>query len=394
LKLNPLVAATKVPPISEAKAAGAGYDGSAGPLIDLSQAAPNDPPPPEMLARLAESAMSPSAATYGDVFGDPDLRAVYAGHMSQVYGGTVVPEEVAITAGCNMGFVAAAMALAKAGDAIVLPSPWYFNHKMTLDMLGIGTVALPCRAENGFVPDPREAEGLIDGQVRAIALVTPNNPTGAIYPPAVVHAFAELCARHGIALIIDETYRDFIDPAAGRPHDLFTDRDWRRTVVHLYSFSKAYCIPGHRVGAMTADAAAIGEVAKVLDCLQICPPRVPQRALVWAIDAVADWRAENRRRILERAAAFQSAFAGNNDWPVASIGAYFAYVRHPFSDVSGDEVAAALARERGVLGLSGASFGEGQGAYLRLAFANVDLPIIAAIPARLAGLRVPAHRSL
>jgi aspartate/methionine/tyrosine aminotransferase len=139
---------------------------------------------------------------------------------------------------------------------------------------------------------------------------------------------------------------------------------------------------------MTSDQPVVIEVAKILDSLQICPPRAPQRALVWAIDAIRDWRAENRRRILDRAAAFQSAFAGNNDWPIASIGAYFAYVRHPFTGVSGDDVALMLAHERGVLGIPGSAFGEGQDAYLRLAFANVDRPAIAAIPERLAGARM------
>lgn len=392
MKVNPLVTGIAAPPISEAKAAGRGYRGGAGPLIDLSQAAPNQSPPDEMLARLADSAGSAAVATYGDVYGDADLRAAYATEMSSVYGGTVAPHDVTITAGCNMGFVAAVMALAKAGEAIMLPSPWYFNHKMTLDMLGIATVALACSAERGFVPHDGDAEALIDARVRAIALVTPNNPTGAIYPRETIHRFAELCARRGIALILDETYRDFIDPRAGRPHDLFTDASWRETIVHLYSFSKAYCIPGHRVGVMTADRPFIAQVAKILDSIQICPPRAPQRVLVWAIDAIRDWRAQNRSRILERAAAFRSAFAGNNDWPVTSIGAYFAYVRHPFTNVSADDVGLMLAHECGVLGIPGSAFGEGQEAYLRLAFANVDLPTIAAIPERLAGARLPGRR--
>jgi len=368
------------------------YDGAAGPLIDLSQAAPGYPPPPELLTRLAAAAGDATAAEYGEVFGDADLRATFAGHVSEIYGGTISPDEVAITAGCNMAFVVAVMALAKAGDAVMLPSPWYFNHKMTLDMLGIATVALPCSAENGFVPDAREAEPLIDGRVRAVVLVTPNNPTGAIYPADSIHAFAELCARHGIALIIDETYRDFIDPAMGRPHALFSTDDWRRTVIHLYSFSKAYCIPGHRAGVLVADETFIAEAAKILDCVQISPPRVPQRALVWAIDGVRDWRDRNCRMILDRASAFRSAFLGNNDWSIASIGAYFAYLRHPFADRGGDEVALWLARERGVLCLSASSFGDGQDAFLRLAFANVDLPVIAEIPGRLAGEPPPRQR--
>ena len=67
--------------------------------------------------------------------------------------------EVAITSGCNQAFFITATALAKAGDAIILPSPWYFNHKMTLDMLGIEARPVPALPEDGFIPDPERIAG-------------------------------------------------------------------------------------------------------------------------------------------------------------------------------------------------------------------------------------------
>ena len=73
------------------------------------------------------------------------------------------------------------------------------------------------------------------------------------------------------------------------PHPLFQDPKWREGVIQLYSFSKAYCIPGHRTGAIAAGGGFIAELAKILDCVQICPPRAPQRALTWAIAALAEW---------------------------------------------------------------------------------------------------------
>ena len=160
--------------------------------------------------------------------------------------------------------------------------------------------------------------------------------------------------------------------------------DWEQTLVQLYSFSKSYCIPGHRVGAMVASAAVLVEIAKVLDCLQICAPRTPQLALPWAIDALADWRAANGREILRRADAFRAAIARTSGWEIRSIGAYFAYLAHPFPGESGSDVCEWLARERGVLCLPGSYFGPGQEKFVRAAFANVDVARIEGLPARLA----------
>jgi aspartate/methionine/tyrosine aminotransferase len=69
---------------------------------------------------------------------------------------------VAITAGCNLAFFAAAMLVARAGDAALLPTPWYFNHQMSLEMLGLEARPLPCRQEAGFVPRVEDAETVID----------------------------------------------------------------------------------------------------------------------------------------------------------------------------------------------------------------------------------------
>ena len=342
---------------------------------------PGYPPHPDLLARLGRAAGTREAAAYGDILGDDDLRAAYAAHVSACYGARVGAQNVAITAGCNQAFFVAMIALAKAGEAVLLPSPWYFNHKMTLDMLGIETVPLRCGAETGFVPDPEEATQLIDRRVRAVVLVTPNNPTGAVYPPEVIRAFHELSAERGIALVIDETYRDFLPDS--RPHDLIAGGDWHDVLVQLYSFSKSYCIPGHRVGAMVASPAMLAEVAKILDSLQICAPRAAQLVLPWALPALADWRAGNRGLIAERAEAFRAAIAASGDWKLHSIGAYFAYLEHPWPGAPATDACEALARERGVVMLPGSYFGPGQQRFLRAAFANVDASAMTDIPARL-----------
>jgi aspartate/methionine/tyrosine aminotransferase len=346
---------------------------------------PGYPPHPNFMARLAEAAASVDAARYGPIAGDADLRAAYAGHLAALSGGDIEAADVAITAGCNMGFVAALMLVAKAGDAVLLPSPWYFNHEMTAAMLGIAARPLPCDPNAGFVPDPDEAGRLIDARTRAIVLVTPNNPTGAIYPEHVIGAFADLCRRRGLWLVVDETYRDFLPPTLTRAHGLFAGGDWRDRVIELYSFSKAYCIPGYRLGAVVADARLIGELTKILDCIQICAARIGQRALAWGIEALADWREANRREMHRRAGAFRRALGQSPEWQVDSIGAYFAYVRHPFAGETAEAVAERLAVGRGVLALPGSYFGAGQDTHLRMAFGNIDVAGIDELGGRLKG---------
>jgi aspartate/methionine/tyrosine aminotransferase len=384
--INPLVADVGSPPIPEAQSWVKRYDGAYGPLMNLSQAVPGNPPHASFLERLSDAAGAATSAQYGPINGDADLRAAYAAEMSTLYEGQIEPQDTAITAGCNMAFFVTMMLLAHRGEAVLVPTPWYFNHQMTLDMLGIESRPLPCRPDAGFVPRPEDAKALIDDKVRAIVLVTPNNPTGAVYPAHVIESFAELCRRRGIYLVIDETYRDFLPQGMNRSHGLFSSESWRETVIQLYSFSKSYAIPGHRMGAITADAALIEQIAKILDCMQICPPRTAQAVLPWAIEALRDWREANRAEINQRAAVFQAALAPLPEWKIESVGAYFAYLRHPFADAKAQVVAEKMATERGVLCLPGSYFGPGQEEHLRVAIANVNAAILEGLTARLRGL--------
>ena len=392
--LNPLVTQVETPPIPEAHAWAARYDGALGPALDLCQAVPGYAPDPEILAHLAQEAAAPANAKYGLINGDLALRETYAADLSAIYGGAVGPDQVAITAGCNQAFFLAMLSLARVGDAVLLPLPWFWNHQQTCTMLGIEPVPLPCSPEDGFVPDPERAETLIDARTRAIVLITPNNPTGAVYPPEVIASFHALCARRGIWLILDETYRDFLPPGQAVAHHLFATPGWEETVIQLYSFSKAYCVPGARLGAVTAAAPVIRQFMKVLDCMHICPQRPAQAALRWAIGALAEWRESNRLVINERADAVHQAFQALPQWRLDSLGAYFAYVRHPFPGVSAARVAEAMASEFGAVGLPGSAFGPGQEGHLRLAFANTEADGIGELARRLTRWRAIGERKV
>lgn len=361
------------------------------PLINLSQAAPVDPPPEALRAAMAEALLRQDAShLYGPVLGLPELRRELAAQWSDAYDGTIGAEQVAVTAGCNQAFCAAVATLAGAGDAVILPTPYYFNHRMWLDMTGVEAQLLA--TGDDLIPDPEDAATLIGPRTRAIVLVSPNNPGGVEYPPAVIRAFLDLARRHGLALILDETYRDFHSSEAP-PHELFADPDWGDTLIHLYSFSKAYRLTGHRVGAIMASPARLAEAEKFLDTVTICPPQVGQIGALWGMRNLGGWLAGERTEILRRRDALVAGFQRLPGWRLLGCGAYFAYARHPF-EAESPAVARMLVDRASLLVLPGTMFGPavaegGSGmaeATIRIAFANADADGLAEVARRLEAL--------
>ena len=385
-------ATTFLPPVMEARRWLEGVDFPPDrPLINVSQAAPVDPPPRALRQAMAEFALSEDAAhLYGPVLGMPALRAALAAQIARHYGGAVTEGQVAITSGCNQAFCAAIAATCGEGDEILLPTPWYFNHKMWLDMAGARAVPLP--TGDDLLPDPDRAAALISERTRAIVLVTPNNPGGVEYPAALVRAFAGLARARGLRLILDETYRDF-DSRQGAPHDLFADPDWHDTLIHLYSFSKAYRLTGHRVGALVAAPGLLAEAEKFLDTVAICPGQIGQFAALKGIETLGQWLAGERAEILDRRAAITELAPGlkAQGWRLKGLGAYFAYLEHPF-EMPSDALARRMVAEAGILALPGTMFtpeGDPAGArHLRLAFANLDRAGLEQLFHRLARLSI------
>ena len=384
--LNPAIAATTPPPVMEARRWLQGVDFPANrPLINVSQAAPVESPPLGLRQAIADAALNnPDAHLYGPVLGLPALREEIASQWSAAYGGTISPDQIAITQGCNQAFTAAMATLAGPGDEVILPTPWYFNHKMWLDMNGI--TAVPLDTGPTLIPNAVAAGALITQRTRAIVLVSPNNPGGVEYPAATLTAFRDLARAHGLALIVDETYRDF-DSRTGPPHDLFTDAGWPDTFIHLYSFSKAYRLTGHRVGALIASEARLAEVEKFLDTVAICPGQLGQIAALWGMRNLAHWVAGERDEVLARGRAMTEGFAALTGWTLLGCGAYFAYVEHPF-DLPSDQVCKALVTGASLLTLPGTMFqppgAEAGKRQIRIAFANIDATGIAEMFRRLA----------
>jgi aspartate/methionine/tyrosine aminotransferase len=354
----------------------------------MSQAVPGYTAHDDMLAALAEAAANPELARYGPVEGDMPLRKSYARHLSDFYQATIAADNIQITSGCNQAFVATALAVAGQGDRVLMTRPCYFNHESALGMLGVGIDYVDCDVNHGLLPDCAAIASAITDNTKAVSLVSPNNPAGSIYPPDLLLEIFKLCQAHNIWLILDETYRDFLPLDQAAPHHLFAQDNWENTLIQLYSFSKSYCLPGYRLGAITAGPDLAFQLAKIIDNIQICAPRTVQHALAPMIEKLADWRDQNRQRIATRVTVFRRTLDQLDGWDLLSSGAYFGFVRHPYSGVDSLEVAQIMARKAGVLVIPGAFFGNGQDAMLRFAFANAGRDVISKLPDRLNNLTV------
>ncbi len=369
--VNPNIHRIEAPPIMEAQSwVRPGLRNRK--LLNLCQAVPSWPCAGELDAEVSRLAHEKGISLYTDIFGIPELRAEIAAHMSADYKGRIAADEVCVTSGCNQAFAAALMAVAKSGDNVIVPVPYFFNHTMWLGMLNVEARFIPALGEGQAFPSPQDAAKLIDEKTRAIVLCSPNNPTGSIYPPEVIDGFYRTARAHGIALIIDETYKDFRADAAP-PHSIFATEGWQEGFIHLYSFSKVFSMTGYRLGSIIASKDVLADIEKILDCMIICPSHLSQRAGLFALRSLEDWKKAKIAMMQGRLEALRKAFARPDlKYELVSSGALFAYVKHPFTDETAKQVAMRLAGENDVLCLPGSMFGAGQERYLRIAFANAE----------------------
>lgn len=370
ISVTDLIAGVQFPPISEVREWIASST-SPLPVVDLCQAVPDYSPDTELMAYLSNAVLDATTSRYTPDEGLPDAREAICRRYTRIYGGGPAPDGICLSVGASQAFWLAIVTLCRAGDEVILQSPAYFDHPMVLQMLGIKTVFTPFREECGGLLQPEDVEPLITPKTKAILAVTPSNPTGCILSPEAIRRLWEIAERHNIALVLDETYADFI-PAGGPPHHLFTDPRWSEHLVQVMSFGKTYALTGYRAGCLVAAPSFIRQALKAQDTMAVCQPRITQLALAWAADRLDPWVDANRQMMDRRHRVFRQLFTEEgNPFQLVASGAFFAWVRHPWPGLTGREAARRLALEGAIMTLPGEAFGPGLEPYLRLAFGNI-----------------------
>jgi len=257
------------PPIVKLTEAAQRYVGSPN-FLNLGQGLPGHLPPTEALVSLSDRIMHPSTHVYTPDQGHLELREELALHLHQNWKIRADPlKEVAITAGANQGFAGTIFTILNPGDKVVMPSPFYFNSVMAVRLAGGQVAEVP--VDENFQPIYDQIEAAVDSDTKAVYLVSPNNPTGAVYKQETVDAIVDLCIDKDLLLISDETYSRLVfDDAthySPRSRDDASDR-----VIVLGSFSKEFGMSGWRVGYVVGPSNFLEEFMKVQDTVTICAP--------------------------------------------------------------------------------------------------------------------------
>ena len=122
----------------------------------------------------------------------------------------VTADDVFIGNGVSELIMLALRALLNPGDEVLVPSPDYPLWTASVVIHGARAVHYPCRPERGFVPDPAEVERMVTPRTRALVVINPNNPAGAVYPRRVLEQLADIAAQRHLVLCSDEIYDEML----------------------------------------------------------------------------------------------------------------------------------------------------------------------------------------
>ena len=285
-------------------------------------------------------------------------EAVAADFVSR--GVNVSADRVLITSGTSEGIELALTGIVDEGEEVLVPSPTYPLYTAVLAKIGARPAYYRTDHTREWMPDLDHIRSLINPKTRALVVIDPNNPTGAIYPEKMRRDLIALAETHGLVILADEVYGDLAYDGAVPPMAAL-DND--APIISYSSLSKAYLAPGWRAGWMAVGASprldpALAAIKKLADG-RLCSPAPMQYAVTAALTGDRSHQVSFRRELRERAeltTARLNAIPGMSC--VAPQGAFYAMpkVELPRGKTDADYVLGLL-RSKGILTVYGSGFG-------------------------------------
>jgi aspartate/methionine/tyrosine aminotransferase len=338
--------------------------------ISLGQGVVYYGPPPQAAERISQFLADGENHKYKPVQGIPLLVDALEEKLRDENGVRVGEGcSVVVTAGGNMGFFNAVLAVADPGDEVILQTPFYFNHEMAITMAGCRPVCVATDAHYQLRPDAI-AEA-ITPRTRAVVTISPNNPSGAVYPESALRAVNALCKERGLYHIHDEAYEYFTYDGASHFSPGSIEGSERHT-ISLFSLSKSYGFASWRIGYMVVPEHLLVAVKKIQDTNLICPPVISQFAALGALEAGREYCHARLGGIAE-ARAFGlcelSKLGPRVSVPNAG-GAFYFLIK---VDTAAEPMALVerLIAEHSVAVMPGSAFGLDDGCYLRVSYGSL-----------------------
>lgn len=339
--------------------------------ISLGQGVVYYGPPQSAIERLAGISTTNGMHKYSDTSGLPELREMIAKKLLienrvNVANGC----KIIVTAGSNMAFLNTLLAITSPGDEIILPVPYYFNHEMAVRMLSCKPVFIP--TDENYQLRTDDIRKAITTKTRAILTISPNNPSGAVYPESSLTEISDICHHAGLYHISDEAYEYFTYNGV-RHFSPGSINGASRYTISLFSLSKAYGFASWRVGYMVIPNHLTDAVYKAQDTNLICPPMPSQYAATGAMEAGKEFCQEKLKIIDEvRNIMLRQLEKFSDIYRISSSDGAFYFLLKVDTGMDDMTLAARLISEYKVAVIPGHTFGLKDSCYLRISYGALD----------------------
>lgn len=257
-------------------------------LITLSSGTPDFPVPSHVLD-AAKQALERGETTYTPWTGIPELRRAIAAKLAADNGITVDPDSgVLVTAGTQEALQVVCQALLDPGDEILVSAPYYDEYRRDALLAGARLVSVPTRETDSFAIDADALAARVTERTKAVIVISPSNPTGAVQSRRALERVAALATARNLVVIADELYEKYVYDGHRHYSIAAMPGLFERTIT-INGFSKAYAMTGFRIGYIAASPEFVRAMLPIKHSMTICAPSVSQWAALGALTGPQEW---------------------------------------------------------------------------------------------------------
>ena len=322
---------------------------------------------PKHIVDAAVKAINDNQHHYTHPAGLSELREAIAEMLKRDNSLAYDANEIIVTAGAQEAIMLCMLALVDAGDEILITSPRFTTYDTAVQMCGGKPVPVPTYEKDDFALMPAEIEARITERTKALVLVTPNNPTGAVTPPNIIKEIAELARRHNLIVISDEIYDKLI--YEGSEHlSIGSLPEMKGRTITLNGFSKSYAMTGWRIGYLAAPQAFIRLITEPRHTLSINTNTPAQFAALAALTGPQEVITDMLEAYAERREFMMKAMDDMGLTYGHPGGAFYLYTNISNTGSGAEQFCETLLRDGRVLVFPGSMFGDESDSYIRFSY--------------------------
>ena len=315
---------------------------------------------PAHIKQAAVDALMRGETKYTPASGIPELKAAIAEKFKKDNGIETDPSRIIVSPGAKFSVFAAVCSLCGPGDEVILPAPYWVSYPEMIKASGAAMVSIKTSPENNYELDPEELEKAVTPRTKLLILNSPSNPTGAVYRPASIEKIAEIAMRHNFMVLADEIYEKLVyDPEFRHKSIASVSPEMNELTITVNGFSKAYAMPGWRLGYLTAPKWLSSRIASFQSHATSNPTSFAQYGGLAALrgpqDDVETMRQEFARR-RDLIYSLISAIPGIRT--IRPSGAFYLFFDVSAFGLNSTEFVNRLLEEEKVAGVPGDSFGD------------------------------------